>query len=72
MDLPCSWQPGSTVQDLDEGKLKLRGWEAEVEKIQYVYSNAVMEFLRGLRSQLNKLVSELAIQGLAPMILSRY
>ncbi|GLT90439.1 hypothetical protein SLE2022_083720 [Rubroshorea leprosula] len=38
-------------------------------KIECVHSNAVMELLRGVRSQLTDLISGLAVQDLAPMSL---
>jgi len=40
-----------------------------VQKIDCVHNNAVMELMRGVRSQLTELISGLGVQDLAPMSL---
>lgn len=40
-----------------------------MQKIECVHNNAVMELLRGVRSQLTELISGLGVQDLAPMSL---
>ena len=41
----------------------------ELQKIDCLHNNAVMELMRGLRSQLTELISGLGVQDLAPMSL---
>lgn len=40
-----------------------------LQQIECVHNNAVMELMRGVRSQLTELISGLAVQDLAPMSL---
>lgn len=41
----------------------------DLQQIECVHNNAVMELMRGVRSQLTELISGLATQDLAPMSL---
>lgn len=40
-----------------------------MQQIECVHNNSVMELMRGVRSQLNELISGLAAQDMAPMSL---
>lgn len=40
-----------------------------MQKIDCIHNNAVMELMRGVRSQLTELISGLGVQDLAPMSL---
>ena len=40
-----------------------------MQKIECVHSNAVMELMRGVRTQLTELIAGLAVQDLSPMSL---
>lgn len=49
--------------------LDLSHWISFLQKIECLHNNAVMELMRGVRSQLTELIAGLAVQDLAPMSL---